>query len=158
MTRFSAMAGALVVTVALAGSGCGKSRSAGLDEAHLVVTVRDTMTFAPARLECRAGQRVRIQLFNSSTAANGLQHNLVVLAAGTDVDAFGRAVVEALPEDNYIPSSRREAVLASSSLVAAESSGELNFTAPERAGTYPVICTFPGHCILGMRADLVVLP
>lgn len=42
-----------------------------------------------------------------------------------------------------------------SNLASAESA-EITITAPDRPGDYPVVCAFPGHCLLGMRGTLTI--
>ena len=46
-------------------------------------------------------------------------------------------------------------VLVHTGLVAAGTNGVIHFNAPEAAGRYPYLCTFPGHWRL-MQGELVV--
>ena len=46
-------------------------------------------------------------------------------------------------------------VLVHTGLVAAGTSGVIHFNAPEQAGRYPYLCTFPGHWRL-MQGEMVV--
>jgi azurin len=46
-------------------------------------------------------------------------------------------------------------MLVHTGLVAAGTSGVIHFNAPEKAGRYPYLCTFPGHWRL-MQGEMVV--
>jgi azurin len=76
-----------------------------------------------------------------------MQHNLVILQPGS-LEKVG-AAADALARDpngatkSYIPDMPE--VLASTPLVNHGGSFVLFFTAPQKPGNYPFICTFPGH-------------
>jgi azurin len=85
-----------------------------------------------------------------------LLHSVVLLRSEADIDAFGRAVLSAAPEQDYIPSIFRDKVLAHTALVGPGRTGEIQMSAPSKPGIYPVVCSYPGHRIVGMTAKLVV--
>jgi azurin len=80
-------------------------------------------------------------------------HNLVILKAGTDVNAFGAKASEAKAQD-YIPASEAGSVIAHTKLLGGGESDTITFTISE-PGTYDYICSFPGHLAL-MKGKLIV--
>jgi azurin len=56
---------------------------------------------------------------------------------------------------HYIPDTAD--VLASTPLVNPSETSEITFTAPTTPGSYPYVCTFPGHWRL-MQGVLIVTP
>jgi hypothetical protein len=62
-----------------------------------------------------------------------------VLAAALALGAEG-------PSRGYVPAGSD--VMASSRLLAAGEGEEITITFPEKAGIYPIVCTFPGHGVL----------
>lgn len=92
--------------------------------------------FTPSSWSVDSGATITVNLTN----VGGIEHNLVVVAAGktvTDASQLGDAdiliKVDAL----------------------AGQTGTGTFTAPA-AGTYQVICSIPGHLPAGMEAELTV--
>jgi azurin len=47
-------------------------------------------------------------------------------------------------------------VIAKTALAGAGETVDVTFNAPAAAGSYPYVCTFPGHFQAGMRGNLVV--
>ena len=86
------------------------------------------------------------------------QHNLVILDLGTPVEAIGEAANEMAksPEgikQHFIPKDSR--ILQATKLIDPHASETLRFIAPTKPGTYPFVCTFPGHWII-MRGEMIV--
>lgn len=151
--RLLAIAAAFVGLV-----GCTRTNgSLATQEILLHLRVTDKFTFEVDRLVCAPGQPIRLRITNSIPPGGpDVAHNAVVLAAGTDVEAFGEAAINATPETHYLPSSFRRQVLVSTPLVHPGEEQELTFLAPTQPGRYPLVCSFPGHCVLGMRTELLV--
>jgi uncharacterized cupredoxin-like copper-binding protein len=137
--------------------GCSRATGAPVVETVLAIEVGEGFAFTPGQLQCAAGQPVRLRLANRLKAGGSdLAHNLAVLKPGTDAQAYGRAVINARPEDHYIPAEYQDRTVAVSGFAHAGETIELVFTAPAEPGEYPIVCTFPGHCLLGMTATLVI--
>lgn len=114
--------------------------------------VGNTMAFEQTELTARPGQTVLLTFEN--TADNpAMSHNVVVLHAGTDVNAFGQAAMSAEATD-YIPADLASQVIAHTPLAAPGETVTVEFTAPA-AGTYTYVCTFPGHYMM-MTGTLTV--
>jgi len=125
--------------------------------AELNITVNENFVFLPLRLRVQAGVPVRLRLTHLTPAKGpDIVHTLVLLNRSANVEEFGQAVLTAKPEDNYVPDSFRGQVLAATALIHSGGAAELNFQAPSVPGNYPLVCSFPGHCLLGMTGTLVV--
>lgn len=123
------------------------------------IRLDEHFVFQPSRIVCAPGQSLRLRLINALAPRGAdLAHNFVVLRAGTDVNAFARAGVDARADQNYIPESFQKDVLGQSALVHPGQTLEFALVAPSAAGEYPFVCAFPGHCILGMQGLLSVQP
>ena len=109
----------------------------------------EELAFDKTTFEVAAGSRVTLKFTNPST---GMSHNWVLTMPGqsdavaTDGIAAGEANGWLKPHDNR--------VLAAIKLLKPKENGEVSFNAPA-PGTYPFICTFPGHNVL-MKGTLVV--
>ena len=101
------------------------------------------MAFDKETLTVTAGKSVSLIFENNDQMA----HNIVVVKPGSE-EKVGTAAdgMAGLPdgyEKNFIP--QMPEVLFSTPLVSADQTFQLNFTAPDKPGDYPFICTFPGH-------------
>ena len=122
----------------------------------VVITVNDNMKFSVTRITVGPGEKICVQLRNEGTLAKEIMgHNWVLLKAGRDVAAYAAAAIPAKAQD-YQPKALAGEVLASIPLIGAHHSGEITFTAPGEPGSYPFLCSFPAHCQVGMRGELVV--
>ena len=87
------------------------------------------------------GQPVKIVFEN----ADDMPHNIVFCQPGTDTAAMAMKQMEK-PEEalkrNWLPDDPR--IWAHSKMLNPHEKEELTFTAPEKPGTYPYVCTFPG--------------
>ncbi|WP_262246323.1 PVC-type heme-binding CxxCH protein [Parapedobacter soli] len=93
--------------------------------------------------EVKAGSTIRIEFSNP----NYTQHNVVIVRPGA-LDRVRDAAEELArgregAEQQYIPAT--DDVLFATPLVNPDDSCELLFTAPTEPGSYPFLCTFPGH-------------
>ena len=98
----------------------------------------DLKTFA-----VEAGKPVEIIFENPDF----MQHNLVITQPGT-LEIVGKAAdkLASSPtgaDQQYVPDMPE--VLFSTKLVNPQQTVRLRFIAPENAGDYPYVCTFPGH-------------
>src|SRR5688500_6587181 len=113
--------------------------------------VDNAMKFDVASIAVAPGETIKVVLTNASTLPKDVMgHNWVLLKARTDPVAFANA---AAPEagNGYIPSKQRDKVLAVVGLLGPNETGEVTFTAPTAPGDYPFLCTFPAHCLIGMK-------
>ena len=105
------------------------------------------------KAEVKAGKPVRILFENPDL----MLHNFVLVAPGAAEEVGALADKLAAEADAaaqaYVPKSAK--VLQASGLVQPGGRAELKFNAPAVRGTYPFICTFPGHWRV-MRGELIV--
>lgn len=124
------------------------------DEQGIVrITANDQMRYSATRIEVPVGQKIKIELKNVGVLPKeAMGHNLTVLKPGTDAMAFAIKGVAAKATD-YIAPEVADQVVARTGVLGPGESQVLEFELP--AGTYPYLCTFPGHVGL-MNGQLVV--
>ena len=111
------------------------------------------MAFDQTTYTVKTGQRVKVVFQNVSTL-KVMSHNWVLVKPGSEakVAELGLAAGESA---SYVPPSN-ENVLASTKLAGPGETVEVTFVAPA-PGTYPFICTMPGHYMV-MKGTLTVTP
>lgn len=117
----------------------------------------DSLKFSKESITVAPGEKVTIKLVNNTKLpASAMSHNLLVLAAGADASKVDEAAMSAGKKNAYIPQGMDDRILAHTELVAGGESDTITFTAPEKPGDHPYICTFPGHFAAGMKGTLTV--
>ncbi len=107
-------------------------------------------------ISAEPGEEIRIRLTTESDLpASAMAHNFVLLTLSADAMAFANAASKAKDND-YIPANMQDEILAQTGLAAGGETVEVTFTAPEEAGEYEYVCTFPGHFAGGMKGILRV--
>lgn len=120
------------------------------------ITGTDTMKFDKTEIAAKPGETLRIVLKNVGTMPKIVGgHNFVLLKLGTDQVEFTKAAFNAR-ETEFIPPSMKTAVLAFTALAGPGETVEVIVKVPAKAGSYPYLCSFPGHFALGMKGMLVV--
>jgi azurin len=128
--------------------------AAEADVAVLEITGNDIMRYDKTELRAKAGQKVKLTLHHAGKLAKeAMGHNIVILKPGTDIAAFTAKAIDAKATD-YVPESEAGSIIAHSKLIGGGESTTIEFTAPA-AGTYPFICSFPGHSAF-MKGDFIV--
>lgn len=116
--------------------------------------IKERLLYSLNRFEVKPGQPVRLELINPDATP----HNLVIVAPGA-LEEIGMAAnemakdPEAAKSGQFLPDSKK--ILHHSRMLNANQSEVMRFTAPEKPGVYPFLCTFPGHWIL-MRGEMIV--
>ncbi len=98
------------------------------------------------------GQPVKLVFENG----DDLPHNLVICKPGTDVLAMTLKQMdnaEAALKRNWLPDD--PAILFHTRMLNPHEADEITFTAPDKLGIYPFVCTFPGHAMT-MKGNLKV--
>lgn len=141
-------------------AGCLPALAADVTASPRVIKIRagagNTMTFDVTSITAAPGESIKIILTNAGTLPkDAMGHNWILLVAGTDPVKFAQ---DAQPEgaSGYIPAKSKDKILAFVGLLGPGESGEVTFQAPEKAGEYPFLCSFPAHCLVGMKGVLVV--
>ena len=105
--------------------------------------IKNQMKYDKTELVVEAGKAVEITFENPDL----LQHNLLIIEPGS-LERVGAAADElaqypAGMDKAYVPDMPE--ILFKTTLVDPNSTVVLRFTAPEKPGEYPFVCTFPGH-------------
>ena len=118
------------------------------------IEVGDQIRYSLTRFKAKSGEQITVTLRHTGQQpAQIMGHNIVFLLPGTDVQPFAIKAVQARDAD-YIPESERGSILAHTRLIGGGETDSVSFT-PPAPGTYPFVCTFPGHFTL-MRGELIV--
>jgi azurin len=116
----------------------------------------DDMKFNVTTIPAKRGETLRIRLVSKGTLPKiAMAHNVVVLKAGAKQIDFVNAAAQARASD-FIPTDMKDQVLAATGLAGPGETVEVTFKVPTAAGSYPYVCTFPGHFAAGMRGNIVV--
>ncbi len=102
------------------------------------------------------GEQLRIILRTRSDLPGiAMSHNLAILNLGTNVTEFINASIQAA-DNGYIAPDFEDQVMIKTAMLAGGESDTIEFTAPDEAGEYDYVCSFPGHYSAGMAGILVV--
>lgn len=111
------------------------------DEAELTIRAQMGMKYDTLRFQVSPGQEVRVRLVN----VDEIPHNIVFTESGKRLVVVRR--IEEMgakaSSSGYAPD--LEPILAAIPVVDGGEEESLTFTAPEKTGVYPYVCTFPGH-------------
>jgi azurin len=111
------------------------------------------LQFATKKLSANAGERLSLTLANP----DALPHNWVLLASDSLAkvgDLANKLIADPAGVTNhYVPDVPD--VLAWTEMIAPGAETTIHFNAPSKPGTYPYICTFPGHWMV-MKGVLTV--
>jgi len=119
----------------------------------VVVNSDDAMKFDVSEIKVKAGEEIKLTLNHTGKLGKDVMgHNFVVLAQGTDVQAFANAAIQAKATD-YVPEGN-DSVLAHTKVIGGGESDTITFTLKEK-GTYEFICSFPGHSFM-MKGVIIV--
>ena len=124
--------------------GCGPS---GPNEVKIDISGNDMMKYSDDRFEIDAPAKVTVNFYNVGKQPKvAMGHNFVLLKKGTDALAFSQACLTAgaTPENEYLPEKMRDQALGWTKILGPGEKETLVIDIPE-AGTYPYVCTFPGH-------------
>lgn len=126
------------------------------DVKAVLITANDTLKFSVTRIEVQPGQRIHLQLKNTGSMPKEVMgHNWILLKAGTNISTYATTALSAKNE-SYQPRALAGEVLASIPLLGPRQTGEVAFEAPTAPGSYPYLCSFPGHFQAGMQGLLIV--
>ena len=148
MYPLRSVAAPLLLTLALGGSAAAQTRTV-----ELVAT--DAMKFSTTSIEARPGETLRIVVRSTGQMPKiAMAHNFVLLQPGTDPASFANEGAMHRGSD-FIAPGLAGRVIAKTPMGGAGETVEVTLTAPG-PGSYPYVCTFPGHAVAGMQGTLVV--
>jgi azurin len=148
MHPLRSVAASVLFTLALGASAAAQTRTV-----ELVAT--DNMRFGTSTIDARPGESLRVVVRASGQMPKiAMAHNFVLLQPGTDPASFANEGAMHRAAD-FIAPGLADRVIAKTPMAGAGETVEVTFTAPG-PGTYPFVCTFPGHTVAGMTGTLVV--
>lgn len=98
------------------------------------------LSYDITEIRAEAGSEFTIKYINTST----MPHNVVFVNSEGDIMTVGVAALQAY-ENNYIPEEEMDKIFGYTSLAVPGDTVDVNITVPEETGSYPYICTYPGH-------------
>jgi azurin len=120
------------------------------------MTGGDDMKYSITEIPAKRGEQLRIRLTSKGQMPKiAMAHNVVVLKSDASQIKFVNAAVQARATD-YIPADMKDQVIAATGLAGPGETVEVTFKVPAAAGSYPFVCSFPGHFQAGMKGMLVV--
>jgi azurin len=167
MKRIVFMLALAVVTLPLVhvraqGTAPAKPAAAAAGAARTVeiTATENPMKYSVATIAAKPGEKLRIVLKAVGAMPKmAMAHNFVLLkdtVKPADQTTFAGEAAMAGPVTSYIPAARKDWVIANTELAGAGETKEVTFTVPAKAGSYPFLCSFPGHFGQGMKGTLVV--
>jgi azurin len=106
------------------------------------------MKFNLATIDAKPGEQLTVKFINKGTLPKiAAAHNWVLVKLGVDMTAFGTAAVMAGAAADYIPVKFKDQVIAFTKLAGPGETFQVSFRAPTAPGSYPYICSFPGHYV-----------
>lgn len=116
----------------------------------------DDMKYSVNTINAKRGEQLTVRLVSKGTLPKiAMAHNFVLLKLGTSQIKFAEAAAQARPTD-FIPPDMKNQVIAHTGLAGPGETVEVTLKVPNAAGSYPYLCTFPGHFAAGMRGNLIV--
>jgi len=120
------------------------------------MTGTDRMKFTIEQIEAKPGEQITVKLYvDSKLPAAAMGHNFVLLKQGVDARAYSNASARHR-NNEYLDPDRMNDVLAHTKMGSGGETVEVTFNAPDKAGDYEYVCTFPGHYVSGMKGTLTV--
>jgi azurin len=120
------------------------------------LTAGDDMKYNLTKIEAKPGETLHVVLKSTGAIPKmAMAHNFVLLKLGADAVEFNKASMTAAATD-YVPETLKTQVIGSTKLAGPGETVEVTFKVPAKAGSYPYMCTFPGHYAAGMKGELVV--
>jgi len=116
------------------------------DAVTIKITGNDQMLYDKTEFTVKSGQKVTIEFEHVGKLPKiAMGHNVCVLKPGTALPAFAMKCAPAAASD-YIPQDpeSKKVIVAHTAMVGGGETTSTTFTAGE-PGTYPYLCTFPGH-------------
>lgn len=123
---------------------------------EIKITGSDQMQYSVKKIEAKPGETLKVILTAvSAMPKTEMAHNFILLAKGTNPDAFVMSAALARNTE-YIPAAKKAQILANTKLAGGGETVEVTFDAPKEPGEYVYLCSFPGHYAGGMKGVLIV--
>ena len=144
------------IAVLLPGPGLkaqgSRSERAAPGSTITVGTLGDELAYDVVEIRARAGSEITVDFVNSS---GGMPHNIVFVMSDSDINPVGLAALEASKTD-YIPQEELDRIFGYTAMAGPGETVSVKIAVPEQSGSYPYICTYPGHFTV-MQGRLIAL-
>lgn len=164
--NISALGAAALIGLAACGGGGGDATSespGGLsvdtDGVAIVrLTGNDVLQFNTKEFSVKAGSKLRVEMTNvGKMPRETMSHNWMLVKPIADAELNALAMnASTRPSEGYMPEDQ-SAILFHTKMLGPGEKDVIEITVPAEPGTYPYICTFPGHYPI-MRGKMVVTP
>ncbi len=98
------------------------------------------LSYDITEIRAQAGSELTIKYINTST----MPHNILFVYTEEDIRTVGVAALQAY-QNEYVPENEMDRIFGYTSLAVPGETVEVTITVPEEPGSYPYICTYPGH-------------
>jgi azurin len=143
-------------TTTASASAAKEAPDPNLPEKKVEIAGNDQMKFDVVTIDAQPGQKLTVTLKNVGTMPKiSMGHNFVLLTPDIDPLKFVEAATPYMGKE-YIAPEMADKVIANTKLLGPGETDTITFAAPRKPGTYTYICSFPGHCAIGMRGVLTV--
>jgi len=123
------------------------------------IEATDKMQYSVTTINAKPGEALRVRLKAVSTLPKAaMAHNFVLFKSTATAKQLADFAQAGMSKGavTYIPDDMKALVLASTAMIGGGQTIEVSFTAPKEPGSYPYICSFTGHYLVGMKGALVV--
>lgn len=142
--------------VALFTAGMGVANPMSDEPKTIEITGQDNLRFSLNEIHAKPGETIRIVFkVKSALPGDAMSHNLAIVKPDTPMDEFVSKSMQA-KKTKYIAPSFKDQVLAATEMISGGATSIITFTVPDTPGTYPYVCTFPGHFAAGMSGKLII--
>jgi uncharacterized cupredoxin-like copper-binding protein len=120
----------------------------------IAITPVPGLKFSITSLTVKAGSKIKLTFKNS----DDMLHNVVITTPNAADDVGSLALKMGLNGERlfYVPNTPK--VLFNTALLQPGKSETIYFTAPDKPGDYPYVCTYPGHYLVMRGVMKVVAP
>lgn len=130
-------------------------RAADAAPREIAITANDAMQFNLKEITAAPGEKIAVKLSHiGKLPKTAMGHNWVLFSALPDADITKLLMDGMKNAPEYLPKDQ-SAILAHTKIVGGGESDTVTFTAPDKPGTYPFFCSFPGHFSM-MKGKLIV--
>lgn len=121
----------------------------------------DEMKFSVTTITAKPGETLRVRLKAVSKAnlpKAVMAHNFVLFKAAATPKQLNDFMMITVTKGavTFIPPEMKALVIASTLMAGAGETVDVTFTVPTAPGSYPYLCSFSTHYLIGMKGTLVV--
>lgn len=145
----------LLVVALLALASSGASAFAADAPREIAITANDAMQFNLKEITVAPGEKVAVKLSHiGKLPKTAMGHNWVLFSIQSDAEVQ-KLLMDAMKNaPEYLPKDQ-STIIAHTKILGGGESDTVTFTAPEKPGSYPFVCSFPGHFSM-MKGKLIV--